>query len=279
MENIPVANILLHLDDIHINSPLNNDIQLEKSKLYFSTSKNHQLEIVQITEEIVNMNRKPYYPKQFIGYYKFTCNSLDVSGFSDLFRRAKLDGIDIFIFKYNGKFLEDTDVIMSALHPFLLIEFYQKLEYKAMADLNGMEAIPPNTDPQLLVKLLSSIEYMVNIRCGHVKLMDTVSIGLTINQRVDDEDDDIGLSISLFQTFFSIDVIKNTDVYPILDAWVAEHNLQFKIQDDQSRSLINYQNITDEPFILGVIELATRIGEKIPDMCWNLIYTKTIELF
>lgn len=275
MDNLPTWNILKGINNIYITSPFGKEIQLHMNKVYFLTGKNLELEITQITKEMTENNAKPYFPKQLIGFYKFNSNSLDVSKFKELFKRAKLEGIELFVYKYNQKFLEDTDVVFSFLHPHLINEFHNQLGYNAYINIGAIDSIQPEEiEKNLLHKLLTS-DYMVHINYDGVKLLDTISIGLMINDASSkDEDDESGFSITIYKNYLSIYSKNNQQLHPILDSL----NINYKQIDENTRGYDTTTNENNSEFISSFLDVLDQISQTLTNLKWDLIFEKTIEL-
>lgn len=276
MNDLPLPEVLSSINKMRFQSPLTKEtVVLVQSKLYFTTSNDVVYNIDRLTEPLIR--QKPYYPAHFVGYYRFTAQGLDVTKFGALFRRAKLDNVHFSIHKYNGKFIEDTDVVFSQLHPYLLIEFRQQLGYKAMVDMNAIEVFEPaDVNQALLIKCLTAHEYMVDITCDPTTLMDTLSMGLMINQGTPEDDDTTGLTMTLFQTYFSLHVLHNEHLYPLIDDWMATQRFLPKHQEPTARTFIQH-DITAEsvPGILSLAEMITQHGDNIQ---WSVVYHKTVDL-
>lgn len=171
--------ILANLDGLTGRSlqrhPSKRNIEFKRSDLYFLTSSNERHRIMKITERMTE--NKPYYSKHYVGYYKITGYNIKVDHLYELFRRAKITGVDFGILKYNNKFLEDTDFWFSSLHPYLFLAFYKEANWTPMAEWVATEDF--QWDQEEAIELFTGVEKTMSLSFGKESCHESIHVGLT----------------------------------------------------------------------------------------------------
>lgn len=179
MENFSPIQILSNLDRLTGRSlqqhPSKRNIEFKRSDLYFITSSKERHQITRITERMTE--NKPYYSKHYVGYYKITGYNIKVDHLYEIFRRAKITGVDFGILKYNNKFLEDTDFWFSDLHPYLFLAFYKEANWTPMAEWVATEDF--KWDRGEAIELFTGGEKTMSLSFGKESCHETIHVGLT----------------------------------------------------------------------------------------------------
>lgn len=180
MENTPVTGILSNLKNLKIRSLTDNSyIDCEHDGLYFETGDNKKrIDIREVNQKKVD--EKPFYPKQYLGYFYINLYNFQTDKLDPIFSKAKLAGVDFGLYKYNKKFFNDTDVWFSQLHPFVMVSFYKNLNWTAMASWIAEE--PVSWDEKLKKNIISD-DVIVLCNFNRVIFSDvaeSVSLGLKI---------------------------------------------------------------------------------------------------
>lgn len=179
MENFSPIQILSNLDRLTGRSlqenPSKRTLDFKRTDLYFLTSSNEKHQITRITERMTE--NKPYYSKHYIGYYKITGYGIHVDHLHELFRRAKITGVDFGILKYNNKFLEDTDFWFSELHPYLFLAFYKEANWTPIAEWVATEDFVWDKHQAML--LFTGSDKTMSLSFGKDSCHENVHIGLT----------------------------------------------------------------------------------------------------
>lgn len=141
MENTPVTGILSNLKNLKIRSLMDGSyIDCEHDGLYFETGeKKTRIDIREVNQKKVE--EKPFYPKQYLGYFYINLYNFQTDKLEPLFSKAKLAGVDFGLYKYSKKFYNDTDVWFSMIHPYLMVSFYKSLNWTAMASWIAEEPV------------------------------------------------------------------------------------------------------------------------------------------
>lgn len=256
-----------------------------------------RLSIHRIT--LQDTKRKPFYSRRYLNYYCMRTIGISTSAWTPIFKRAKLEGIDFGVHKYNYRMIEDTDIYMSDLHQWVLQSFYKELQYRTFMDLRTTEIVPISIlDDRVLfqrwlehVQVSQPISMQVQFPLG-VTVIDTIDLQLRFSYTPiksllnEDEDDDDGNEPSFefimsngrytleYDTTSSVHTVEE-----IVDAWVKHHGYQGWIPPINSLSEIDLDpTATIEGWHETLRKTLLEIHHVYP-LHISLSYTKSVPLF
>lgn len=182
MENTPVTGIISNLKNLKVRSLVDNSyLDAEHDGLYFETFDKKRIDMLTVNEKKVQ--DKPFYPKQYLGYFYINLYNFNMEKLDEIFSKAKIAGVDFGLYRYNKKFYNDTDIWFSQLHPFVFLAFYKTLQWTAMASWIAEEKIEWT---EKMKKIIVADDVVVLCNFNRVILADageTVDLGLKIEKK------------------------------------------------------------------------------------------------